>query len=112
MTDRDEGHMWLVARIDGVYYHLDPTWDSHEGRVGLEYFGMTDQQRRDSGLTDFELWYDGAYGEILCDQDTFGAFRGVMDFRFAPEPTGWCLITAAAQPCSTPGQSKLSVRAC
>jgi hypothetical protein len=82
MADRDEWHMWLVVRIDGSYYHCDPTWDRGGDCAGLNYFGMTDQERRDSGVVNFETCYDLAYEEIRCDSDAFAAFRGVLDFSF------------------------------
>lgn len=87
MADRDEGHMWLVVRIDGAYYHCDPTWDRGDGQVGLNYLGMTDQERRDSGVVNFETCYDQAYGEIRCDSDAFSVFRGVQDFSFPEDGT-------------------------
>ena len=27
--DPDIGHMWLLVKLDGKFYHCDPTWDSH-----------------------------------------------------------------------------------
>lgn len=83
MRDIDEGHMWLVVRIDGEYHHCDLTWDSHGGFVGLEYFGMTDRERRDSGVVNFEICYDLSYGEVKCDSEAFRDFRGVVGFDFA-----------------------------
>lgn len=44
-------HAWLAVRIDGRFYHMDPTWTSmgrdDEGlasRVRYDYFGLTDRE--------------------------------------------------------------------
>ena len=84
--DEDEGHMWLVVRIDGQYYHCDPTWDRQGDQVGLRYFGMTDAERRESGIVNFDLSYDATYGDVVCDSTIFSDFRTVQDFHFTDEP--------------------------
>lgn len=82
----DVGHMWLVVRIDGEYYHLDPTWDSiGDGAVSLTYFGMSDQERYDSGVENWSLSYDAAYGEVYCSDESFLPLRAVQNFSF-PQP--------------------------
>lgn len=44
-------HAWLAVRIDGLFYHMDPTWTSmgrdDEGLtsgVRYDYFGLTDRE--------------------------------------------------------------------
>jgi hypothetical protein len=41
------GHAWNLVRIDGVYYHLDVTWDDPvpdaEGYVRYDYFAVSDE---------------------------------------------------------------------
>jgi len=86
MAGTDEGHMWLVLRINGEYYHCDPTWDSHGVNVALRHFGMTDDERRDTGVENFELSYDMAYGQVNCTSSAFSDLRGVEDFYFTGEP--------------------------
>lgn len=39
-------HIWTVAVLDGVEYHIDTTWGDQYGRVNLSYFGMTAAQSR------------------------------------------------------------------
>lgn len=87
MTDNpDEGHMWLVARIDGKYYHFDPTWDSQgDGVVSLSYFGMTDRQRLDSGVQNWENNYDQFYGQVVCDDESLVPLQEAIDFA-TPQP--------------------------
>lgn len=34
-------HMWNMVTIDGLNYHLDPTWDDNTGRVHHSYFNLT-----------------------------------------------------------------------
>lgn len=42
-------HGWCYAKIDGAYYHFDPTWErSNYNSIGenrYTYFGLTDQKR-------------------------------------------------------------------
>lgn len=79
--DPTQSHMWLLVRIDGKYYHCDPTWDSRGKSVSLTYFGMTDQERIESGVKGFENSYDKRYGEVLCDNKRFARLRNVWDYK-------------------------------
>lgn len=36
-------HIWTVARLDGVYYHIDPTWGDQDWGVSEKYFGMSEE---------------------------------------------------------------------
>lgn len=39
-------HAWNIIRIDGVYYHLDATFDnslSREGEIRYDYFNLDDK---------------------------------------------------------------------
>ncbi len=97
MVDSEDEHMWLVIRIDDAYYHCDPTWDNGDLLVGLNYFGMTDQERRDSGVVNFEQSYDGAYGKIVCDGNRFAIFRGVVNFTFVEGDSRKILLDYGAE---------------
>lgn len=35
-------HMWNLVRVDGDWYHLDPTWNDEESVVRYDYFNVTD----------------------------------------------------------------------
>ena len=78
----DDGHMWLLVRIDGKYYHCDPTWDRGENEIGLKYFGMTDKERVASGVDIDNTSIDGSYGEVSCSSKRFKTFRDVNNFEF------------------------------
>lgn len=44
-----EGHMWLVVKIDGEWYHFDPTWNDLESEeinyvYGYRYFNLTTEE--------------------------------------------------------------------
>ncbi len=42
-----EGHAWNMVKIDGEYYHLDPTWNdpiSKEDENHYSYFNITDKE--------------------------------------------------------------------
>ena len=79
----DEGHMWLAVRLDGEWYHVDPTWDrDDDGGVSLRYFGMTDEERVAGGIADtWNVGVDMAFGEIECTSDRFACLRDVRDSR-------------------------------
>ncbi len=39
-----EGHAWNLVRIDGKYYHADPTWDDQGEQIFYAYFNKTDAE--------------------------------------------------------------------
>ena len=39
-------HIWTVAYLDGIEYHIDTTWGDQFGRVDMSCFGMTAEQSR------------------------------------------------------------------
>jgi len=39
-----ENHIWTVATLDGVQYHIDTTWGDQNGWTDLKYFAMTAAQ--------------------------------------------------------------------
>ena len=39
-----ENHIWTVATLDGVQYHIDTTWGDQSGWTDLKYFAMTAAQ--------------------------------------------------------------------
>ncbi len=40
-TASTSDHIWTVAELDGVTYHIDPTWGDQTGRTNYTYFAMT-----------------------------------------------------------------------
>lgn len=36
-------HMWTVATLDGVSYHIDPTWGDQTNTTNYYYFAMTEE---------------------------------------------------------------------
>lgn len=40
----NESHIWTVAELDGVEYHIDTTWGDSGNTVSYEYFAMTPEQ--------------------------------------------------------------------
>lgn len=41
-SSRGEGHEWNVVKIDGKYYHVDPTWNDQGDTIFHAYFNMSD----------------------------------------------------------------------
>lgn len=84
--DPDTGHMWLMVKLDGKYYHCDPTWDSHgDGTCGLEYFGMTDEERDASGVDMGSVMVDSAYGDVTADSMRFDDLHDITSFTMNAE---------------------------
>ena len=42
----NDSHIWTVATLDGVLYHIDTTWGDSTGVVSYEYFAMTPERSR------------------------------------------------------------------
>lgn len=42
IDNREQDHMWTVARLDGVTYHIDPTWGDQTNTIAYQYFAMTE----------------------------------------------------------------------
>lgn len=82
----DTGHMWLMVKLDGKYYHCDPTWDSHgDGTCGLEYFGMTDEERDASGIDMESVMVDSAYGDVTANSVRFDDLHDITSFTMDAE---------------------------
>ena len=42
-VDSEEwNHMWTIATLDGITYHIDPTWGDQTGSIAYQYFAMTE----------------------------------------------------------------------
>lgn len=43
-----QNHSWVLVNLDGVYYHLDPTWNDPipdvKGRIKYDYYNLTDEE--------------------------------------------------------------------
>lgn len=85
-TAADSEHFWVIAELDGVLYHFDPTFEnSATGGLGLSYFGMSDAARTSSGCALPCTTGHGAYaetsGEICPDTHFDGLFTDVTDWK-------------------------------
>ena len=75
--DQSEAHEWALVKLDGKYYHMDPTYAT-QYPDSLFFFGMDDIQREYYG--DLPAgWYSYA-GSDLLDGETYAA----TDRRFEP----------------------------
>ena len=64
-TGSEELHMWNVVNIDGIWFHLDPTWDDQDRGVIYDYFNLTQSEiTRDHTLSPYywELTEDEVCG--------------------------------------------------
>lgn len=75
-SSKGETHAWNVVRIDGAYYHLDPTWDDPVGQTGFDfisyaYFNLTDEEIR----RDHEIDAEGGYPLPACTDTAAHYYR-------------------------------------
>ena len=42
-SSNGEGHKWNAVRIDGEYYHVDPTWNDQGDTIFHAYFNVSDE---------------------------------------------------------------------
>lgn len=76
LNNLNEAHEWAVARLNGEYYHIDPTWAvTNQGT--LRFFGMDDNKRMEEGAWEKALFNYGeanifdTRGELSCDSLRF-----------------------------------------
>ncbi|WP_373897626.1 DUF5050 domain-containing protein [Haloimpatiens sp. FM7315] len=78
-------HMWLIVKIDGKYYHVDPTFEDTVGfGRELTYFNITDKERNKNGSFK-KLWYGGNknYKKLkspVCSDDKYKFLRDCSQF--------------------------------
>ena len=53
--DSSEAHEWTIVKLDGKYYHCDPTYQCSE-KFSVNYFGMNDTEREKQG--DWDMPYN------------------------------------------------------
>ena len=53
--DSTEAHEWTIVKLDGKYYHCDPTYQCSE-KYSVNYFGMNDTEREKQG--DWDMPYN------------------------------------------------------
>ena len=56
MTEDYVCHEWALIELDGNYYYVDPTYENGNGGKGLQYFGITSDQRQsvDGYITEYD----------------------------------------------------------
>lgn len=78
MRDYDGAHhQWSIVKINGAYYHIDPTYVIGD-RGSLEFFMMTDEQRynadryyKDSFVYATNYYQDHPYGDYSATDDSY-----------------------------------------
>lgn len=58
-----DGHAWVYVTLDGISYHIDPTWGITDGHSTLAYFLMDDQTRSERDNCPVEFYSLGAKGD-------------------------------------------------
>ena len=84
MTD-EAAHAWTLVSLNGVWYHMDPTFESAQTLgAGLWYFGMDDTRRLQSGVvqpitTGIDDWCIRA---PACEDTAFAALADCLTWEF------------------------------
>ena len=85
MLNKQLPHTWSLIRIDGKYYHADPTYAlSNPGTI--RYFGFTDERR--SSMDNYEEFpftygfetYEDPEGKFKAQDDRFIEFSDSTDY--------------------------------
>lgn len=82
MTD-DAAHAWTMVPLDGYWFHMDPTFeDSANNGNGLQFFGMNDARREQSGAlapfnTGISDWFASAPS---CESTCFDSFASCISW--------------------------------
>ena len=53
-----QGHAWVIAKIDGAYYHSDPTWDDNGSTSNFKYFNVPWSALSSDHWIDDDLGYE------------------------------------------------------
>ena len=74
LTENNNGHVWSIVKIDGKYYHIDPTFGIDEPD-SLKFFGMTDERRIQEGFSEDWRYSNGEIPNLdnrfSCIDDRF-----------------------------------------
>lgn len=81
ITDNGAGHEWSYVKIDGSYYHVDPTFENGYGGCGLVFFGMTNEYRAEMGfpIEDFNISNQWHSYDVVADN---ARFMDLWDFEY------------------------------
>lgn len=69
----DAAHQWTLVKLNGNYYHMDPTYEDGYGGEGLVFFGMTDTVRElyDFPIEKFNVMNMWGCNDFQANDDTF-----------------------------------------
>lgn len=69
----DLAHEWTLVKLNGNYYHMDPTYEEGYGGEGLIFFGMTNDIREifDYPIDNFNVMNIWLGSDIQANDDTF-----------------------------------------
>lgn len=75
--NKNLAHAWTLVKLNGNYYHMDPTYEEGYGGAGLKCFGMTNEVREfyDYPVENFNvlnIWWGS---DIKADDDRFSDLR-------------------------------------
>lgn len=100
-------HGWCYAKVDGQWYHFDPTWETsnqkNSGVSGLYYFGMDDTRRYRTLLKQS----DCGFGELEHAGETTASPEWMLPQAFYPY-NDWKYDRATGEIIARQGTVKLS----
>ena len=75
----DAAHQWTLVKLNGNYYHMDPTYEEGYGGEGLVFFGMTDDMRQiyDFPIDKFNVMNIWGSSDIQANDYTFAELWSV-----------------------------------
>ena len=77
-TSRGENHAWNLVKIEGEYYHIDPTWDdpvTNDGSNILRhnYFNLSDKK-----ISKTHLWDSDKYPAANSDKYNYFTYNNLV----------------------------------
>lgn len=77
-TSRDENHAWNLVKIDGEYYHIDPTWNDPVTNDGSDilrhnYFNLSDKK-----ISKTHIWDRDKYPPANSDKYNYFTYNDLV----------------------------------
>ncbi len=62
ITSNQEMHAWNLVKINGVYYHVDSTWNDSDDNSGMNYFLVSDKKMQENRTWEYSKYASASKG--------------------------------------------------
>lgn len=76
-----DAHEWVYVKLDGEYYHMDPTFENGYAGTGTVFFGMTNDKRAESGypVENFNISNTWIGDEVQASDERFASLWDMFE---------------------------------